>query len=84
MLFYTGIRPDELVNLKSNDIDFDNQIFIVRNTKNGRDKKVPFPKHLIRDMHVYMNGSGNVNAYNISYGMILNIITRINVELGYK
>ena len=84
MLFYTGIRPDELVNLKSNDIDFDNQIFIVRNTKNGRDKKVPFPKHLIRDMHVYMNGSGNVNAYNISYGMILNIITRINTELAYK
>ena len=84
MLFYTGIRPDELVNLKNRDIDFDNQIFIIRNPKDRDDKKVPFPKHLIEDMQIYQNGSGNENAYDISYGTILHIITRINIELAYR
>lgn len=83
LLFYTGVRPDELTNLKTKDIDFAKQIFIVRNTKTRKDKKVAFPSCMIPAMKKYLQTSEE-QAYKITYQQILYIFTRLNQQLKYK
>lgn len=43
MLFalFTGLRRNEILSLKWGDIDFENKIFLVTNTKNGQDLELP-------------------------------------------
>lgn len=42
MLLLTGLRKNELTELKWSDVDFHNRFWTVRNTKNGRDHSLPF------------------------------------------
>lgn len=81
-LFYTGIRPNEMVNLKVNDIFFDKQYFIVRNPKDKDDRKVPFPIFLINDMKRWLNHEGQ--AFDVTKSKINNFFKRLNEELKYK
>jgi len=82
-LFYTGIRPDEMTNIKTVDIDFKNNIFICRKPKTLRDKKVPFPNCLIKPMQQYLQ-KNNENAFNVTYRKIYYIFEKINTCLYYK
>jgi len=82
-LFYTGIRPDEMVDLKTVDIDFKNNIFICRKPKTKRDKKVPFPNCLIKPIQKHLQKE-NPNAFKISYRKIYYIFEKVNSCLCYK
>lgn len=42
LLIHTGLRLDEARTLKWNDVDFVNEVFTARDTKNGRDHTLPF------------------------------------------
>lgn len=43
ILMYTGVRVNELVNIKLQDIDFDNCQIRINLGKGGKDRIVPFP-----------------------------------------
>ncbi|MHA1790188.1 MAG: tyrosine-type recombinase/integrase [Candidatus Helarchaeota archaeon] len=80
MLFYTGIRPTELENLKPNDFDFENNIILIRNPKDKEDRKIPFPNRLKNEIKKYLDECGfDIHYYNMKY-----ICDRINTELNYK
>jgi len=41
-MFYTGVRPSELIKLQVKDIDFNNKNIILYNTKGNKDRIIPF------------------------------------------
>jgi len=79
-LFYTGLRPIELCNLKSQDIDFEKNLFIVKNPKDKDDRVVPFPKKIKSDIQSIVNERG----FDANYQQILYIFQTINEKLRYK
>lgn len=81
-LFYTGIRPNELVNLKVEDISFEKPILIVHNPKDKDDRYAPYPLSLQDEIKKWINDSGK--AFNINYVQIKYIFKKINTELNYK
>lgn len=46
VLYYTGLRISECINLKTNDVDLNNNIITVRNTKNKKDRQIPIHKDM--------------------------------------
>lgn len=46
LMLNTGLRVNELCDLKTKDIDLDKQVLKVKNGKGGRDRLVPFPEDL--------------------------------------
>lgn len=82
MLFYTGIRPRELVYLQVQDIAFDKPILTIREPKNKHDRYVPYPPKLKSNIKRYLNAEGK--AFDITYRQIKYIFDKINEELGYK
>jgi len=52
-LFYTGMRISECVNLKLKDVDLENGVITVRNTKNKRDRQIPVHKKLLPVLKEY-------------------------------
>ena len=82
-LFYTGVRPIEMCKLKTTDIDFKNNIFICRDPKNHKDKKVPFPSKLGDLMKRYLQ-VGMEKAFQVNYSTMDYIFLKLNKELRYK
>lgn len=54
ILYVTGMRITELVNLKVSNIQFDTG-FILVNGKGGKDRLVPLPKEITEDLQNYLN-----------------------------
>ena len=46
MLYGTGIRVGEAVSLKVKDVNFDDQYLIIRHSKNGKERMIPFSNSL--------------------------------------
>ena len=82
-LFFTGVRPNEMCTLRTEDIHFDKNYFIIRDPKNHRDKKVPFPNSLIPSMKKYLQ-TGELFAYNTSYASMYRMFNTLNKQLKYK
>lgn len=55
ILLYTGIRVQELVNLKINDIDFDRNQLRINQGKGNKDRIVPFPQDFREILVLYVN-----------------------------
>jgi len=83
LLFYTGIRQDELCKLQTKDINFEKQIFLVKTPKDRDDKIVPFPKRLINEMKNYLQNDKN-KAYPITQSIMDYIFAKLNNDLRYK
>lgn len=78
-LFYTGLRKNELLNLKRDDINFIEKYVTVRNTKGKKDRNVPFPDKICAEMTVYFTANPETqNAFNISIHDINRYIKIIN------
>jgi len=80
-LFYTGLRPNELINLKTDDICLDEPMIIIRNPKDKDDRYAPYPRVFQSQIQKFMNKSGK--AFKISYQQIQLMFTRINKQLNY-
>lgn len=52
-LYGTGIRVGEAVSLKVKDVNFEELYFIIRNSKNGKDRMVPFGDSLLTVLKQY-------------------------------
>ncbi len=52
LLYGSGLRLLEALRLRVHDLDFDNNIIIVRHGKGDKDRRVPLPKSLVRDLEL--------------------------------
>lgn len=85
LLFYTGMRPLEVVRLNRSDIDFDNNIIELKNTKTKRDRIVPFPNKIKKYIESYFGRYDEIdNAFNIKPNYIIYICTMIKKYFGIK
>lgn len=62
VLLYTGIRVQELVNIKIADIDFDRCQIRINQGKGNKDRIVPFPQDAIETLMLFTNTEKNKGA----------------------
>lgn len=53
VLYGCGLRTCEVRNLKKEDVDWEKSVFVIRNSKNGKDRLVPFSKSLAEYLQTY-------------------------------
>lgn len=65
-LYCCGLRPGEVVRLKTEDVDLKNGVLLIRESKNGNDRYVPMSEELAemyRDYAAKVHGEFSVNEY---------------------
>lgn len=62
-LFYTGVRVSELVNLKVSDILWDEGFVRVRKGKGGKERLVPIPSFLLKELKEYLEKRNKDSEY---------------------
>ena len=62
----TGLRPNELLSLKSGDIDNYDSVVKIRNTKTYMDREVPIPRELCAKLLLWIE-SGNITGLIFPY-----------------
>src|SRR4030066_2491524 len=55
LLYYTGIRKSELLNLNWTDINLSKSFIIIRRGKGGKDRLIPFHKEVTRLLDKYLD-----------------------------
>lgn len=67
MMCYCGCRPSEFLNIKREDVDLKQRVFIVRESKTeaGRNRQVPIHKSMLNHYKYFVEG-GNINAANMA------------------
>lgn len=77
-MFYTGLRRQELINLKRSDFDFDKFTVTINKSKTYKGKVVQLPESVIKIIKVYfLREREGQNAFNISYCSLYSILKRI-------
>jgi len=68
-LYYTGMRISECLNLLVEDVDFNDNLITVRNTKNKRDRQIPIHKDLKPLLYDYCTNwrKGSANPHLFAY-----------------
>lgn len=85
LLFMTGIRKEELLNLKRQDIDFDKCIFLLTDTKRQKNRQVIFPKNLKNNLiNLFDSESEENNAFNITEGQLTYLFSQLNQQLNFR
>lgn len=83
-LFYTGLRREELINLKREDINLDKCTVNVHETKTDTARIIVFPPSLLAELNLYfLKDRENINAFNVTYQSVYEVLTRIGKECGY-
>lgn len=59
ILYYTGVRVSELVNIKTKDIDLDRNLIHIRNGKGRKDRFISLQENLISDLKIYIKLESN-------------------------
>ncbi len=62
VLMYTGVRVNELINIKLQDIDFDNCQIRINLGKGSKDRVVPFPHSFRETLMLYAKNEGTSGA----------------------
>ena len=57
VLYATGVRVSELINLKIGNIDFAEHSMLVKKGKGGKDRYVVFGRHAMKAMQEYSTGA---------------------------
>ncbi len=73
ILISTGLRLGEALNLKIENIDFDNTLFIIKEAKNNNERLVPFSNTLKIEILKYISNTpfkieDDANLFQIKYG----------------
>lgn len=67
MFMYSGIRKQELVDLKLTDVDFKNKIISVKAGKGGKDRNIPLCESLEGYLTPYLRERRFINPYSIYF-----------------
>ena len=65
MLYGCGLRLFECVNLRVNNFNFDERILTVHDGKGKKDRTVPLPEMLIKDLEEHMNRVENLHKIDL-------------------
>ena len=84
LMFCSGLRPDEIIKLKKQDLDFKNNWIIVRNTKDKEDRMTLLVPQLQLELKKLCESSQGEKLFNISEIYIKYTFQKINEMLGYK
>ena len=91
MLVGCGFRINELLNLKTVDVDLSQRFVIIRNAKGKKDRIVPFHDTLADTLHLYIDsGIPQINGYffpsktgkKLSYSWARNNFNRLLEDIG--
>lgn len=85
VLFYCGGRISELVNLRRDDFDFEEDTVVFKNTKGKVDRVINFPENAKRNIKNYFLRSREYeNAFDVTINGVRQILAKIGKEMGYK
>lgn len=99
VLYGCGLRTCELRNLKKGDIDWKHNVFAISNSKNGKDRLVPFSESLsaylreyyeqIRDLcpytdYLFPNSTGNILCKKTIYVHFCRLLNEIGIQHGAR
>jgi len=69
--FYTGLRRSEILQLKREQFDLDNQIIKIYSSKTRTEREIILPKKIIHSLDLYFDSEPeDKNAFNASVSMI--------------
>lgn len=72
LLVSTGMRPGELCNLENDDVDLNNGLITIRETKFSKSRIIPLHKTTIIQLRSYVNDRDKLRShYNSKYFMIM-------------
>ena len=85
VLFYTGMRLKEITNLKRENIDLDKKLILVKDTKNGEERLIPFSNKLKELLQNYFNCEQEIdNALNITRASVIYICNTVEKNFSIK
>lgn len=85
LMFESGVRPKNVLNLKREDINFETKTILIKNTKTYIDKTLPLSDRACKLLLTYFNQEVEKNnAFNISKSILIYTFKKINVCLGLK
>jgi integrase/recombinase XerD len=80
-MFYTGVRPSELLNLKIEHINFKTRDIILYNAKGNKDRIIPFTNDkLFNDMKKYCQDKED-KVFKFSYGKLNYLLKNVKKTL---
>jgi len=83
VMFSTGIRPKEVLQLKRADFNFETKTFVIKNTKTHKDKTIVLSNELTTMLPAIFAGEQETtNAFNITKEGLSYIFTRIKEMMG--
>lgn len=65
-LLCTGVRIGEAVKIEEKDMDLDNRVFILRDTKNGKERMLPFDESLVKVLRQYKTHRDRCNPQRMT------------------
>lgn len=84
-MFYTGLRLQEIVNLKRQDILFDKDIIGIQKTKTYQARQIPIYPKLKKDIHWYFNlEKEKKNCFNTSRDDINYMFQQMNQQINIQ
>jgi integrase/recombinase XerD len=85
LMYFTGLRPKEVINLKREDINLQEKYLIIRDTKVKRDKKVVLSDSICKLLPMaFAQEAENLNALNITQSTLNYIFRTITKQMGLK
>ncbi|MEM0130895.1 MAG: tyrosine-type recombinase/integrase [Saccharolobus sp.] len=83
LLLDTGLRANELLSIKIKDIDIDNNMIRVRNTKNGEERVVFFTDNTKQILKKYIRGKNlDDKLFYITYDALYRKLKRVGEKVG--
>lgn len=83
-MFFTGLRRQELIDLKREQINLDTADIEIINTKGKKDRLVPLTKSFCKEVKQYLETHDNEYALDISDGELNYIFKLLNENLGFR
>lgn len=91
MMYSSGLRVSECVNLKMDDLDLDEKLGVVRNGKGKKDRNIILSENLIDDLKKYVNKRKDSNPYifyiknrNLSVRQAQKVVSMAAKKAGVK
>jgi len=85
LMFYSGLRIEEIVNLKRTDINMVDESVLVRESKSKQARICPFTNTTISLMKIYFLREREIsNAFNTTDGAVRQVVAKIGKMMGYN
>lgn len=82
IMFYAGLRPEELINLEKKDLDFAREVIYVKNTKGKVDREIPFLSLELQErLKKYVESLPDGKVFDINYISLYRIFESLKNEL---